>query len=127
MHSYTQCLYFQDCNEFIAGNAIRSHSRFAALSETAVMGVVCRHENPVCFINLFHGERYLQQYACQVKPMHKCVHSIFQEQLRAMFPNHTLQIMYDIACVLEKHLNVSHAVLYACVYASVKYIGKQKR
>ena len=78
MHSYTQCLYFQDCNEFIAGNAIRSHSRFAALSETAVMGVVCRHENPVCFINLFHGERYLEQYACQVKPMHKCVHSIFQ-------------------------------------------------
>ena len=28
------------------------------------------------------------------------------KQLRTMFPNHTLQIMYDIACVLEKHLNV---------------------
>jgi len=43
------------------------------------------------------------------------------EQLRAMFPNHTLQIMYDIACVLEKHLKVSHAVLYTFVYAMLKY------
>ena len=48
------------------------------------------------------------------------------EQLRAMFPNHTLQIMYDIACMLEKHLNVSHAVLYACVYASVKIYRQTK-
>jgi len=43
------------------------------------------------------------------------------EQLRAMFPNHTLQIMYDIACVLEKHLKVSHAVLFTFVYAMLKY------
>ena len=27
------------------------------------MGVVCRHEFPLCFINLFHGERYMNQYA----------------------------------------------------------------
>ena len=48
----------QECNEFLAGHALRSQSRFSALSETAVMGVVCRHEFPLCFINLFHGERY---------------------------------------------------------------------
>jgi len=42
----------------LAGHALRSRSKFAALSETAIMGVVCRHEHPLCFINLFHGERY---------------------------------------------------------------------
>ena len=49
----------QKCNEFLTGHALRSQSRFSALSETAVMGVVCRHEFPLCFINLFHGERYV--------------------------------------------------------------------
>ena len=28
-------------------------------------------------------------------------------QLKVMFPNHEVQIMYDIACVLTKHLKVS--------------------
>lgn len=56
--TYT-CLKLQDCSEFLAGHALRSRSRFAALSETAIMGVVCRHEFPLCFINLFHGERYI--------------------------------------------------------------------
>lgn len=48
----------QDCSDFLAGNALRSHGRFSALDETAMMGVVCRHEYPLCFINLYHGEKF---------------------------------------------------------------------
>ena len=43
---YTIISYLQECNEFLAGHALRSQSRYSALSETAVMGVVCRHEVP---------------------------------------------------------------------------------
>ena len=68
MSVYLSVVYFlQDCNEFLAGHALRSRGRFAALSETAVMGVVCRHEYPLFFINLFHGERYISLiiYICR--------------------------------------------------------------
>ena len=47
----------QECSNFLAGHALRSTNRFVALQETGVMGVVCRHEFPLCFINLCHGER----------------------------------------------------------------------
>lgn len=47
----------QECNDFLAGNALRSNKRYKALDETAVMGSICRHEIPLRFINLFHGER----------------------------------------------------------------------
>jgi len=46
-----------ECSNFLAGNALRSSNRFAALEEAGIMGVVCRHEFPLCFINLCHGER----------------------------------------------------------------------
>ena len=32
--------------------------RFLALGETALFGCACRHEIPLMFINLKHGERY---------------------------------------------------------------------
>ena len=51
-------ILLQDCSDFLAGSMLRSHSRFSALDETAIMGVVCRHEYPLCFINLYHGERF---------------------------------------------------------------------
>ena len=48
----------KECNDFLAGNMLRSSSRFAALDETGVFGSACRHEFPVLFCNLKHGERY---------------------------------------------------------------------
>ena len=48
----------QICNNFLAGNEMRSNKRFKALDETAVMGGVCRHEVPLSFLNWYHGERY---------------------------------------------------------------------
>ena len=54
------CMYLftcQECNSFLAGNEMRSSKRYKALDETAVMGSVCRHEIPMRFFNLLHGER----------------------------------------------------------------------
>ncbi len=50
-------LRIQGCHEFLAGDAIRSKSRYAALDETAVFGSICRHEFPQRFISMKHGER----------------------------------------------------------------------
>ena len=53
------CVHPYGWSEFLAGHALRSQSRYSAFKETAVMGVMCNHEFPICFINLYHGERYL--------------------------------------------------------------------
>ena len=42
----------------MAGDAIRSRSRYSALSETAIFGRACLHEFPKKFINMKHGERF---------------------------------------------------------------------
>ena len=42
---------------FLAGHILRSSNRYKALDETAVFGCACRHEFPLMFINLKHGER----------------------------------------------------------------------
>ena len=54
------------CNDFLAGNELRSHQRYSALDETAVFGSACRHEFPHLFIDLKHGERF-DQYCMLLK------------------------------------------------------------
>ena len=49
----------QECNEFLAGNLLRSKTRYKALDETGVIGLVCRHEFPYRLYNLHHGERLM--------------------------------------------------------------------
>lgn len=51
---------FQECHNFLAGNMLRSASRYHALDETALFGSVCRHEIPAIFFNLKHGERFVK-------------------------------------------------------------------
>ncbi len=46
------------CHMFLAGDALRSKSRYAALDETAVFGSVCRHEFPQRFQRMKHGEAW---------------------------------------------------------------------
>ena len=48
---------FEECSEFLAGNLLRSKSRYKALDETGVIGISCRHEFPYRLFNLRHGER----------------------------------------------------------------------
>lgn len=42
---------------FLAGDALRSKSRYKGLDETGVIGVVCRHEFPYRVLSMRHGER----------------------------------------------------------------------
>ena len=59
-HAFTKLmnsLIMQECNEFLAGNLLRSNTRYKVLDETGVMGIVCRHEFPYRLYNLRHGER----------------------------------------------------------------------
>lgn len=48
----------KDCHNFLAGDAMRSSTRYQALDETALFGASCHHEFPSLFCNLKHGERY---------------------------------------------------------------------
>lgn len=56
----------KDCSDFLAGNALQSNVRYSKLDETAVMGAACRHEYPLLFLNLRHGERYYYYYCALV-------------------------------------------------------------
>jgi len=49
----------QECSHFLAGDAVRSRSRNANLDVRAVFGSVCRHEYPVLFMDMKHGERFV--------------------------------------------------------------------
>lgn len=51
-------IILQTCNNFLAGDSLRSSRRFHALDETALFGCACKHEFPCLFLNLKHGERY---------------------------------------------------------------------
>ena len=64
----------QECNQFLAGHALRSKGRYKALDETALAGVVSRHEFPLKFFSLCHGER-LEEAFLKFK---LCVHDIMQ-------------------------------------------------
>ena len=107
----------QECSSFLAGDALRSRTRFKALDETGVMGTICRHETPISFFNLHHGERCFDgismhlSHCCRLQIivgfMYRIGYAVFMlEKLHQHFPNHSIQLMYDIACSLEKHLKV---------------------
>lgn len=109
--------WMQECSSFLAGDALRSRTRFKALDETGVMGTICRHETPIRFFNLHHGERFCDgmsmhhshSYRLQIIVgfMYRIGYAVFMlEKLHQHFPNHSIQLMYDIACSLEKHLKV---------------------
>ena len=55
---YSREFSLKECHQFLAGDALKSRSRDAALDETAVLGTVCRHNFPQRFISMKHGERY---------------------------------------------------------------------
>ncbi len=55
MPTHHNCI--QMCHNFLAGDALRSSKRYNALDETALFGCACRHEFPMLFVNLKHGER----------------------------------------------------------------------
>ncbi|XP_052096717.1 uncharacterized protein LOC127731911 [Mytilus californianus] len=83
-----------ECNDFQAGNKLRSKNKNKKLSETAVFGSTCRHEFPKYFFSLKHGER-LGYSVYLLRKLLEEERSDDKDQL---------YIMYDIACSLESHL-----------------------
>lgn len=60
--NYKVIYTFQECSNFQAGNAIRSKVKNGKLDVTGIFGSVCKHDIPIYFADLVHGERYL--YKC---------------------------------------------------------------
>lgn len=118
LHTVSRLTFWmQECSSFLAGDALRSWTRFKALDETGAMGTICRHETPISFFNLHHGERCCDaismhlSHCCRLQIivgfMYRIGYAVFMlEKLHQHFPNHSIQLMYDIACSLEKHLKV---------------------
>uniref|UniRef100_A0A1X7UAW0 CxC1-like cysteine cluster associated with KDZ transposases domain-containing protein n=1 Tax=Amphimedon queenslandica TaxID=400682 RepID=A0A1X7UAW0_AMPQE len=80
----------EECSNFKAGSMLRSASRYHALDETGVFGAGCRHEFPIYFCSLKHGERY----AYSIWIMENLIgHSTSEHHF-----------IYDIACNLSRHL-----------------------
>ncbi len=52
-----QIKYLQECSSFMAGSVIRSRARNSKLDIRGVFGSVCRHEFPILFMDMKHGER----------------------------------------------------------------------
>ena len=48
----------QLCSNFQAGSALRTKGKAKKLDEKGVLGSSCRHDIPLLFCNLMHGERY---------------------------------------------------------------------
>ncbi|XP_028417790.1 uncharacterized protein LOC114542444 isoform X2 [Dendronephthya gigantea] len=86
----------KDCSDFKAGDVLRSASQFKALDETAVFGSACRHGFPKQFLSLKHGERI--GYAVWL------IKKIANDNDGR---NIEMKIMYDIACLLKRHLQAS--------------------
>ena len=54
----------------MAGDVLRSLTRYKALDETGVFGCACRHEFPAHFFDLKHGEWHVEMLICT--PAIKC-------------------------------------------------------
>lgn len=106
-------MFLQNCSNFLAGNPLRSANRYRALDETAVFGYCCRHEFPGEFINLKHGERYSAfyvQYPFDFFFFLRLAYGVWilQRIIEKTQSKNNLHVfvMYDIACMLSRHLQV---------------------
>ncbi|KAK3716896.1 hypothetical protein QZH41_017010 [Actinostola sp. cb2023] len=88
-----------DCSQFHAGEvlpALRSKGKNKLLDEKGIFGRVCRHDFPKGFLSIKHGERI--------------AYSVYEMQRikESLLPNIKLVVMYDIACILDKHIKNNH-------------------
>ena len=102
----------------MAGDPIRSSTRYHGLNETAVFGCACRHEIPLMFISLKHGERYMYciiHRLTLILLLFRLGYAIYiLKKVLSYYPE-TIQLvtMYDIACTLQRHLKVKYMYIYS--------------
>ncbi|XP_050405669.2 uncharacterized protein LOC126821311 [Patella vulgata] len=82
--------YVNDCSNFQAGSLVRSKSKNAKLDVKGLFGSICKHDIPYLFIDMEYGERL--GYAVFI-----------MDKLLEENESKTV-LMYDIACMLHKHL-----------------------
>lgn len=83
----------QVCDQFKAGDKIRSQSRYKAFDETGIMGLFCaRHDIPLAFVDMYHGERYVYPDL------------LLKHFLKNRNQNQTIYLYYDICCKYSIHL-----------------------
>ncbi|XP_066281363.1 uncharacterized protein [Branchiostoma lanceolatum] len=83
----------EDCSNFKAGDCLRSKAQQKKLDVTGVFGAVCRHDIPLKFMNMFHGERFGY-------PVYLIKHLLDE----AAAKNVRLKVIYDISCSLASHI-----------------------
>ena len=109
--------FFQEFNEFLAGNLLRSKTRYKALDKTVVIGIVCRHEFPYRLYNLRHGEQLVQVYICVATFIYIIVNALEMIKERSNQQSQVL-LLYDVACLLEHHLQVCTHIIITCMQLS---------
>ncbi|XP_078353471.1 uncharacterized protein LOC144638149 isoform X2 [Oculina patagonica] len=85
----------QNCNHFHAGEVLpnlRSKGKNKLFDEKVVFGSVCRHDFPKSFISIKHGER-ISYSVYEIQKL--------KEELK---PKGQIIVMYDVACILSKHI-----------------------
>eukprot|EP00794_Sanderia_malayensis_P005106 gene5106-5754_t len=94
----------KDCNNFQAGavgdkDTIYSKGKSSCYDIKGLIGSICRHDFPQKFIDLKHGERI--GYSVY----------LIKKRVEGLNPNLTYCVLYDIACILRKHLQKSDIAL----------------
>eukprot|EP00794_Sanderia_malayensis_P001882 gene1882-2128_t len=94
----------KDCNNFQAGavgnkDTIYSKGKSSCYDIKGLIGSICRHDFTQKFIDLKHGERI--GYSVY----------LIKKRVEGLNPNLTYCVLYDIACILRKHLQKSDIAL----------------
>ncbi|KAJ8375611.1 hypothetical protein SKAU_G00061910 [Synaphobranchus kaupii] len=92
--------HWKDCSSFQAGNLLRSKNKQRKLDVTGVFGASCRHEMPIMFLNMAHGERLGY-------PLFVIEELLRRSETEDQSETVRLHVVYDIACVLAAHLQNS--------------------
>ncbi len=84
---------------------MRSRQRYAALDETAVGGLACRHEFPLLFLNFKFGERcaYTTRLVHQLN-LYRIGYAVYLlDKLLQLYSSDNLRklFLYDIGCTLK--------------------------
>lgn len=105
-------VFMQTCSSFLAGDSLRSSTRYHALDETALFGCACRQEFPRLFVNLKAWRKVcLIVSNVKISSLHcyRLAYGVWlMNELSQGIPSNVKPVMmYDIACNLVRHLQVS--------------------
>ncbi|EGF97607.1 uncharacterized protein MELLADRAFT_84832 [Melampsora larici-populina 98AG31] len=86
---------FTSCSDsHTAANDVRNSSSWDRCDDTGLFAAACRHDTPLHFINIYQsGEKFRLDYPVAIL-----------KQLRELYPDKFIGILYDIGCHLDEHI-----------------------